>query len=82
MTHQNVAFKILQGLGGVSKAKSHEKKFPEANGGGNSCFGDVVLGDGDLMVRFYKVQPTMQSLRDCMLGRGYLSGTVTTLRRR
>ena len=28
------------------------------------------------------VQPAMRSLRDCMLGMGYLSGTVTVFRRR
>jgi hypothetical protein len=48
----------------------------------------MCLGDGDLLVGFDQVnlrkngQPAMPSLRDCMLGRGYLSGTVTTLMQR
>jgi hypothetical protein len=56
-------------------------------------FGKVLISplkilkfdDGDLMVSFDQVkktvQPAMGSLRDCMLGRGYLSGTVTAWRR-
>ena len=77
----------LQGLGWVSKAKSHKKKLDEDKRRGNCPLWDVRLGDGNLVVGLNQVNFGENSaarhavVKRLHVGQGVPNRTVTMLRR-